>query len=530
MPEISYEISSTKIKPFTYKSPLVSSDQHGELQVTLSKKNPVHIKQITFLNLVGRNKSGDIVSYEPIEEVNTYLMAHHIDDDHEESDQRSKGLIHFFSFLIKLQEKWDEEYDEDDFDEVTDLPRPTWDFMARRKNERITYQYRAALKYSVLEETDKSEQLARTTASAYMGAVVKFYSFLLRKGYQFNNPPFTHEMISISFEGSATSMNSYHSKIVHTTDLRLNFPKSMRNKGEAGEPGRRDLSPLTNRQWTEVQKILVHTKRVIKNVKGERKFVQLAEEYCHFFLVSRFTGLRKEEVASLHSEQIVKPPSKDGAYLTSTLSLGVGDEYGSLTKDNDAGNKSRKTIIPSLIMQSLYEYMRSTRYQKRLDKFKVLCKAKREEGNDAFFDSVDGVDENKKYVFLSNSGMPFFLKLNELNNRWSEIRNTVKEILGQEMEGAIHNLRPTFAVSLFRTHLARKDIPEENRVDAALKVVSGYLGHADLDTTIKYLKMAQDNPTGDEIWEDVLDFMGLSEDFKELEEIYNKVDGVTDND
>jgi len=517
MSEISYDLTSTKIKPLTYKCPLVSINEDGEPQVSFTNINPVHIKQITFLNRVGRNEKGEIVSFEPMEKVNCYLMAHHIEEGKEESDQRSKALIHFFSFLIKLQEKWDEEYDEELFDELIDLPRPTWDFMATRKEQRITYQYRAALKYAVLSEPDESLRLARTTASAYMSAVTKFYSFYIRQGYQFNNPPFTYEIVTLRFEANGQSMKAYMSKNVHTTDLRLNFPKSKRNSGESGEAGRRDLNPLTNQQWSEVEKIILYTKRVIKNVKGNLKFVQLAEEYCLFFLVSRFTGLRKEEVASLHCGQIVKPE-----FNKPMLRIGVGDRYGSLTKTKDGGNKSRKTIIPSATMLLLYEYTRSTRYQKRLRKFIGLCEEKRLKGEDAFFDSVDGVDEKKKYIFISNSGVPLFLKLNELNNRWNEIRNTVKEILGQNMQGSIHNLRPTFAVSLFRILLQKMSS------DKAIAAISDTLGHEDITTTLKYLKIAENDPTGDEIYEDVLDYLGFFDDLKGSEDKVTH-NGVSDD-
>ncbi|NRA69321.1 MAG: site-specific integrase [Pseudobacteriovorax sp.] len=504
MPKISYEVSSTEVKPFTYRTPIVSIDEHGELQVYYSKTDPVHIKQITFLNLIGRDEKGNIVSKKPIEEVNNFLMARHIDEGREESNQHSKALIHFFAFLTQLQEKWDDAYDEEKFDELVDLPRPTWDFMPFRKNQRITYLYRAALKYSVIKEPDRSLRLARTTATAYMNNVVGFYKFHLRTGKIFNNPPFDHEVVSINIEANGQSMKAYMSKVVHTTDLRLNFPKSSQNQGAAGEPGRRDLSPISDKQWAEVKKILMDTRRVIKNVKGEDKWVSLAKEYCLFFLIGRYTGLRKEEVATLHSKQIVTPPKGK-----SVLWLGVGVEYGSATKDVKGDDKSRKTIIPSTIMRLLYEYMRSDRYEKRLVKFKALCAQKKADGEDAFFDSVDGVDENKEYLFLSGSGVPFFLKLTELNVRWGEIRRTVRAILGHDMQGSIHNLRPTFAVSLFRTLLKTKSH------DKALAMVSACLGHEDLDTTMKYLTLAKDAPTGDEIYEDILEFVGV---FDELDE------------
>mgnify|MGYP000386207823 FL=1 len=109
----------------------------------------------------------------------------------------------------------------------------------------------------------------------------------------------------------------------------------------------------------------------------------------------------------------------------------------------------------------------------------------------------------------SNTGKPIFLKLSELNNRWNEIRNTVRATLGDAVQETIHNLRPTFAVTVFRALLKTKSS------DKALAMVSACLGHEDLDTTMKYLTLAKDASTGDEIYEDILEFVGV---FDELDE------------
>ncbi|KIT54154.1 hypothetical protein H334_22140 [Vibrio parahaemolyticus 901128] len=45
------------------------------------------------------------------------------------------------------------------------------------------------------------------------------------------------------------------------------------------------------------------------------------------------------------------------------------------------------------------------------------------------------------------------------------------------------------------------------------------LGHEDLSTTLLYLQIAQDQPTGDEIWEDVLDYLGVFDDEEELDNL-----------
>lgn len=501
-----YEIRTTEIKPYTYRTPLITINEYGDPQTEFSKHSSVHIKKLVLLNLVGVDNTGHVVSYEPLEFVNRFLMSHHIDDDKQESDQYSKGLVHFFSFLLELQRTWDEEYDEELFDELIDLPRPRWDLMALRKSERITYQYRAALKRSVLDEPDISRRLARTTATAYINAVVKFYSFHIRKGYQFNNPPFDHELITVNYQAGGTSMRAYMSKQVHTTDLRLNFAKSKRNEGGTLPSARRDLKPLTNAEWQAAENILLNTQHVIKQVDCTMKMVSFPIEYCLFFIVCRYSGLRKEEAASIHLGQIFKPDLSKPI-----LRIGVGGNYGSFTKSKGGGNKSRRTILPSATMQKLYEYSRSDRYRARLAKFKALCQKEREAGNDAFFDGEDGVDEFKQYLFISQTGKPFFTKLTEINTRWNEVRQTIKQFTGLSVKGSPHNLRSTFGVNLFRVLL------RSTTADIAVALVSECLGHEDVQTTLLYLKIAQDEPSGDEIYEDVLDFIGVFDALKDGE-------------
>jgi len=128
-----------------------------------------------------------MVFFEPMDYVNRFLIAHHIEQEREESAQYAKFSVHF-SYIIALQEAWDEKYDKDVFDELIDLPRPRWDFMPSRKSQRPTYMYRNAVKKSV----DNQQPLAKTTASTYVCGVVKFYSFHLLMGYEFNNEPFKH--------------------------------------------------------------------------------------------------------------------------------------------------------------------------------------------------------------------------------------------------------------------------------------------------------------------------------------------------
>ncbi|OEE16432.1 tyrosine-type recombinase/integrase [Vibrio cyclitrophicus] len=524
MPEIIYEIKTTTIKDFTYRKPLVYIDDNGEPQCCFSedKETHVHIKKVIFLNMIGYQKvvvgkdnggnpiakKGKLISYEPLDYANQYILSKHIEDDKEESLQSSKALTHYFSFILDVQSVWDRKFNNDDYDPLTDPPRPFWDKFSIRKNLRTTYMYHASVKSRAIEGTG----LARTTASAYMREVVGFYKYHIRKGMKFNNPPFEFEIFSIDIENSGTHMKTRRLKQVQSTDLKLNFTKSQRNNGGSLPNARRDLKSLTNAEWKEAKKILTTTKRVIKNVKREEKWVSLPQEFCLLFRIYRYTGLRKEEGASLHLGQVIRPD------MTKTmLRLGVGDQYGSLAKDPKGGyhNKSRRTIITSSLMSELYSYSQSPRYQKRLEKFKKKCKAERDAGNTAYFDGVDGVDENKKYLFISNSGIPFFKKLEEINTRWNEVRKTAGRNLLNDIDAVVHNLRSTFAVSIFRMLLKKMTS------DKALSIVSEFLGHEDIATTLLYLQIAEDQPTGDEIWEDIMDYLGV---FQEMIE-----DGELDN-
>lgn len=55
MSEIAYEIESTEIKGFTYQTPLIYVDEHGDLALSHSKDKDshVHIKKLIFLKYGG---------------------------------------------------------------------------------------------------------------------------------------------------------------------------------------------------------------------------------------------------------------------------------------------------------------------------------------------------------------------------------------------------------------------------------------------------------------------------------------------
>ncbi|MDN3484433.1 hypothetical protein QL989_03635 [Pseudoalteromonas sp. APC 3224] len=258
-----YESKTTEIKPFTYRTLLITPDENSEFSIKHSRQQPKHTKKVVLLNLVGRTSTDDIDSYESLEQANLFPLAHHIDNDKQEYEQYSKGLVQHFLFLIELQRLWKSEYDE-----LIDLPRSSRGKFSFRKSDKDTHQYREAQIKALLEPIDPSQAIARTTATEYIGVVVKFYSFQIRNGYKFNKTPFEYEVVSIQYQGDSTSIGAYLGKDVHIKDLRLNLGKSRGNEGGALSSSHKNLNPITNREWQAVRNIPTNTSQVIKNVAG----------------------------------------------------------------------------------------------------------------------------------------------------------------------------------------------------------------------------------------------------------------------
>jgi integrase len=524
-----YRSETSTFKNYVYKKPIVETDVNGRLTVRHSLYDKgVVIKKLVLLNEVGYDRKNKLVYFKPIEVVNEFILSHHLDDGKLESSQLAQGLAHYFQFIIDHQKAWDDDYDDDTYDPLYDEPRPSWDYFPKRKSERLTYKYRDALKKLVINPKNKDNRLARTTARAYISSVIRFYKYYIYKGRKFKNPPFEHEVFTLNLPSSATSMNSYYQKVIHTTDLRLSFSKPQISSGMALENCRRDLKPMSDNQWRVAQNILIKSKRVIRFGRNENKTASLPIEFSLGFMICRYTGLRREEMASLHLGQIIKPKKviKQGkeVYENDILRLSVGDGYGSLTKTKGRGNKPRKTIIPARLMEEIYNYTQSERYLKRLNKFNDFCKMQVQRGHMSIFEGDDAIEKTKKYLFITQTGVPLFTRPSDFTGRWIEVRNTINNMLDLEHRtlASIHNLRSTFAVDIFR-RLLRNDI----KPDISLDYVSSLLGHEDPKTTMLYLKIAQNAPTGDEIYEDVLAYLGVLDDF--TEQINTKLDrGVND--
>ncbi|NMV22948.1 site-specific integrase, partial [Vibrio parahaemolyticus] len=75
------EIEISTILNFVYKKPLVSIDENGEPQVIYcANGNKIPIKKLPLLHIVGYDDKNNLVSYQPLDMVNEFLLSKAIDD------------------------------------------------------------------------------------------------------------------------------------------------------------------------------------------------------------------------------------------------------------------------------------------------------------------------------------------------------------------------------------------------------------------------------------------------------------------
>lgn len=435
---------------FEYRTPVAVIDADGVAQLQYLN-DPIQTNNITFLYRVTRDsKTNNVLTSEPIDVANIYLMSKRLNDGSKSLSTPIRGLIHYFGFLERINMKWDD--------------------MPIRKSNRPTYKYKAALEASYLSQ-EPEEHLAITTCKNYMNAVVNFYKHYLRIGVRFNEDPFEHELVFVNLKNNYQHMKSSNRKEVHTTDLRLKIGRDRRNDGTSQE-----LFPLSQKEWEEVDKVIRLERKVIANKTGQDRLSPLACEYSLMFLLARYTGLRREEFATLKERHVFKPNQSDKE--KGFCSIDIGPSYNSMTK----GNVDRTIHIPVSLMNELHSYIGSERYIKRRNKFK------------AHF------GETEPNIFITTSGKTFGLA--SINARWVEVRNTVSTRLNHYFNPKLHNLRSTFAVEKMKSLLNRGMKPSDT-----LTYIQDRLGHVNESTTLHYLKLAQGELGGHEIFENILEHL-----------------------
>jgi hypothetical protein len=444
------EIISYHLKNVEYRTPVASYDANGEVQVRYADEKPHLIPSITVLFKVQMDDDGNVVEATGIDVANSYLMHLVVNREHQCISAQSRALVHFFHFLNEQGMKWDE--------------------MPIRQNRRPTYRFKGHLE-SLFHSKDPNSKLRGSTVQSYMRCVVNFYRYHIARRHPFDNPPFEHEIITVSTQVEASSMQSVRSRHVHTTDLRIKAAKSEEKKGI---PNR--LIALSKFEWAELDAVLRKERRIIR-IDNRREVVgSLAVEFTWMFLLMRWSGLRREEAASFPASLVIKPTQEQikSAYIT----FDVGKFCGMDTKFD----KVREIEVPSYLMRNLHNYVTSKRCIHRRNLFE------------------EQHPSEDLPLFLNNKGEKF--ALSTLNARWVEIRRMMVKRLGRKFNHKIHNLRPTYAVSRLNS-LLDAGVDQSD----ALAFIGVHLGHEGLATTLHYLKQVQEKASGHEKAEHVYGYL-----------------------
>ncbi|MBF4323108.1 site-specific integrase, partial [Vibrio anguillarum] len=75
------EVEISTIPNFVYEKPLVSIDENGEPQITYrGNGNKIPIKKLPLLHIAGYDVKDNLISYQPLDMVNEFLLSKAIDD------------------------------------------------------------------------------------------------------------------------------------------------------------------------------------------------------------------------------------------------------------------------------------------------------------------------------------------------------------------------------------------------------------------------------------------------------------------
>lgn len=329
-----------------------------------------------------------------------------------------------------------------------------WLDFPRNKNARPTYRYRSYLNHKVWQES-----LSLSTARRKIGAVVRFYRWLMKNGlFEPENPPWRDAERLIA---SRTPHGRPVFSNVQSTDLRITVANQEDPYSQSITDGGK-LRPLaqTEQEW------LIDALLDLGNT-----------EMTLVHLFALLTGARIQTVLTFRVSHVIEMDTRGKSVLCP-----VGPGTGIDTKHN-----KRMTLhVPTWFLEMLKTYALSERARRRRR-------------------AAIGGDTDKQYLFLSKLGMPFYLSRQDLSNQ--EIRHLRYRVAGQAVREFIkdyaipkvrscrgpsfsyrfHDLRATFGMNLvdWLTPLVQQG---EMTYTSVLNVVRTRLGHDSIATTEGYLR------------------------------------------
>ncbi|MEZ8086695.1 hypothetical protein [Vibrio sp. 1S139] len=399
------------------------------------------------------------------------------------------ALVHYFQFL--------------------DDNKLEWHHMPRMKAQRPTYRFQRHLMDMANIKLPKGvepnpEPYKASTVKSMIREIVKFYKCLEdRYGFEFDFRPFNAEDVSITYNtSSANDMEKHKKRRIPSTDLRIKG-RSITEKDR--------LMAMSDTEWglfdnqSRIERFGIET-------DGTKR--KVSENNIRQFQICRFSGLRADEVASLHSGNIIKPTNEDIERNT-YVDFNFGPQYGNRTK---GGTTNRVCEMPARLMYELFKYVRSEGYIALEQEYKktavirhqITKKPLKENPlNTPLF--LNRITKNVRKGMLSGAKVSYVDSVSSktISNRFGEIVRFLKIKHNCDFPHTVHNLRSTYAVRRMEQYheaFIKAGVDPARAWSKAITSVKGRLGHLSILVTDRYLRQAQSHEGAFAMSERVQDF------------------------
>lgn len=300
-----------------------------------------------------------------------------------------------------------------------------WNHLPLQKHLRPTYLFRN----QVLLKEVKQQIIKASTASLYINIIVQFYLWAIHEkliDIDDDHTPFEFELVKVPFWSTRNLSN--RSFVVKTTDLKISSPRLTEDQS---------LNPLTKYELSCYFKTL-------KSCNEPFVIHQLLQIQC---------GLRIEEACTFPEKSVFLPQNNQIRYEVEIgPHLGVHTKFGGI----------RKIEIPQALMMRMYKYLISEKREILVDK------------------SGRHADLNRP-LLLNFKGQDYSSQ--NVQRYFSTLRKEIRNNYAIPFEHRTHDLRSTYGTYRLASILENG----MNPIDA-MRLVMGWLGHKNEQTTWKYLR------------------------------------------
>ncbi|WP_297478355.1 site-specific integrase [uncultured Photobacterium sp.] len=276
----------------------------------------------------------------------------------------------------------------------------------------------------------QNQEIAASTASQYINTIKSFYEFLEAKKYVKPGVFFQHEVCIIDGK-----------RPIQSTDLRLKTPRKHSSS----------LNPLDLTEQINIQ---------IASAKA------ISIEYQLILKLMLNCGLRIKEAVTINTMLFNEETllNSEGALIKGLVispNTGVATKFGI----------KRELFITSSLYEQILDYIDTDTYKKRQ---KILYSVHSNE--------FKNIDKGYAPIFITQAGNPF--KPETFYGGWTKIKKQYQKEHDHSFPHHPHDCRATFGTNFLNSAL--KVTNGDHSV--ALRQTKDVLGHANVSTTLKYIR------------------------------------------